>query len=392
MDYFWKNKGWENADPHLKKLASMPFQRPFPSLPKEEGLYIIRGPRQVGKSSWLKTILSHYAKRHDCFYLSCENIPDHKELAEILKSVRHCHVVLLDEVNFVEGWDRAIKHEIDQGHTHILVITGSHSYDLRRGADRMPGRFGAGNELHLLPMDFEEFEASRMQAGWASKDRVSEIEAYFRVGGFPAAILEGGQSGKKPVKAMQTYLRWLLGDVVRLGKDEIFLKEVLIQVSKTLQTPMSLQTLGKKTSIGSHNTVQEYISVLESCFALRTLFAIDLDSGSFRFRKDKKFYFTDPLIYWIALDIAGDAEPKNAFEKLSEMVANEALTRKYKRVGYFHSKKGEIDFVRGKKWALEVKWAPSPSNLSAAYKDLPFGEKIVWTHGNFLKEFPQEQA
>ncbi len=389
MQDFWLNPGWEKEDLHLKKVALMPFQRKFPSIPTKDGFYVIRGPRQVGKSSWLKAILSHHAKDSECFYLSCENVADYKELAEILKAVRHCRVVLLDEVNFVDGWDRAVKHEIDGGHSKILIVTGSHSFDLRLGADRMPGRFGEGGEVELLPMGFEEFEIARKQAGWHQGNRLAELEAFFRVGGFPTAVQEGGKEAKKPKKAMATYLRWLVGDAVKLGKDESYLKEILIQLAITLQTPVSHQTLAKKTRIGSHNTVQQYIAVLESCFAVRTLFAVDLDSGAFRFRKDKKFYFTDPLLYWVALDLAGESTPKTVVEKLAEMAANESLARRYKRFGYFSSAKGEIDFISGKKWALEVKWAAVPSNLSKAYKDLPFGEKIVWSQTNFLKEFPK---
>jgi predicted AAA+ superfamily ATPase len=56
MDIFWEKEGWEEEDPHLKKMKSMPFHRPFPFIPEKPGLYIIRGPRQIGKSSWLKTV------------------------------------------------------------------------------------------------------------------------------------------------------------------------------------------------------------------------------------------------------------------------------------------------------------------------------------------------
>ena len=78
---FWKNRDWEKEDPHLKSLDSMPFQRPFPFVPElnnEKGLYIIRGPRQVGKTSWLKKILSEHAKKGaDCYYISCEEIENY---------------------------------------------------------------------------------------------------------------------------------------------------------------------------------------------------------------------------------------------------------------------------------------------------------------------------
>lgn len=389
MQYFWEIPDWEIDDRHLKKLREMPFQRPAPFIPNGVGLYIVRGPRQIGKSSWLKTVLSYYAKRERCFYLSCENVSGSQELSEILKSIRDRKVVLLDEVNFVENWDRAIKHEVDSGHTNILMVTGSHSHDLRKGADRMPGRFDAGGEFQLLPMNFEEFEIARRQAKWDSKDRLTELQTYFRVGGFPTAIAEAGPTGRKPARAIDTTLKWLIGDATRLGKQETYLREILAQLAICIQTPLSLQTLAKKTSIGSHNTIQEYLAILESCFALRQLHAIDIDTGAYRFRKDRKFYFSDPLFYLMAIEISGMGIPENYDSIIAELVANEALMRRFPKLGYWIGKQGEVDFIVPKLWAIEVKWSPVASNLSKAYLNLVLPEKIVWTHSNFLREWPR---
>ena len=387
MDFFWEKADWQNSDPHLIKVAKMPFQRQIPFIPKQKGLYIIRGPRQIGKSSWLKEILNHYVPHEKCFYLSCENVQDNQELAEILRSVRNCKIVLLDEINFVEKWDRAIKYEVDSGHTHILVITGSHAHDLKKGADQMPGRFEGGGEFFLLPMLFDEFCEVRKQAGWTHSNRIDEIRSFFRTGGFPAAVAEGGPSGKYPIHAMNTYWKWLLGDLIRLGKQELFLTELMIQFALCMQTPLSLQTLAKKTTIGSHNTVGEYVSILESCFALKQLHSIDLNTGSYRFKKDRKFYFTDPLLFWIAMNLAGKKKFDPFEEKLAEMVAHEQLSRENNRFGYHSNGKGEVDFIFPREWAIEVKWSSIASNLSKTYLDLRIPKKQVWTHSNFL-EFP----
>lgn len=388
MDKFWENSDWEASDKHLTKLNSMPFKRTWPFIPKENGLYIIRGPRQIGKSSWLKAVLSYYCRSKTCYYLSCENIVDHKELAEILKSLRNCKVILLDEINFVKDWSRAIKHEVDTRNDCIIMLTGSHSYDLKLGADRMPGRFDGGGEFFLLPMTFSEFENARASAFWKKENILEELSLFFKIGGFPTAVAEAGASGVKPVKAMNTYYSWLAGDIVKLGKNETYFKELLVQLAVCLQTPISFQTLAKKTSISSHNTVKEYIDVLEACFALKTLYCIDENSGAYRFRKDKKFYFTDPIIYQLAYEISGFKIPENFEEKLAEMTAHEELSRIYKKFGYISSKQGEVDFISPKNWAVEVKWSNIVSNLSKTYKNLNIANKIVWTKNNFLKELP----
>lgn len=75
MYNFWEKKDWETEDKHLKALKSLPFNRKFNSLPKGPGLFVIRGPRQIGKSSWLKKMLLE-ANPKEAFYLSCENISE----------------------------------------------------------------------------------------------------------------------------------------------------------------------------------------------------------------------------------------------------------------------------------------------------------------------------
>lgn len=390
MDEFWRTPGWEEGDKHLSALKRAPFVRPFPFLlPMQDGLYFLRGPRQIGKTSCLKTLLSEAVKQgQSVFFLSCENVRDQQDLAEILKSVRYCRYVFLDEVNFVSGWDRAVKHAVDSGKTQILILTGSHAADIRRGLDQMPGRWGAGKEWRLLPMDLEEFCRMRSMARWPVITRLEELRLYFRVGGFPLALQESGETGREPLQTRKIYQRWLSGDIQKLGKQEIYLRELMGQIARTMTVPISLQSLAAKTQMGSHHTAQEYVGILEDCFALKTLYFLNPDEDVFHFRKNKKFYFRDPLIYWLALSWSGQKAPAAAEERLAEMVAHEAISSRYQRMGYYQTAGGEIDFIGGYDWAIEVKWGPIPLNLSSTFKQYRSPLRIVWTHSNFLKEWP----
>lgn len=388
MRHFWENKDWTLSDKHLQALENMPFQRKFPFIPEKKGFYIIRGPRQVGKSSWLKTILAHHLKTKPataCYYLSCEIIQSYEQLLEVLRAQSSTEVILLDEVTFVPQWDRAIKHAIDSGWTKLLVVTGSNSNDLRKGADRMPGRHDHGGEFELLPMDFSEFQAMRAQAGWSKKNRVEELEDYFRIGGFPGAVAEAQNQSVVPQKTLSIYGKWLVGDFLKLNKQESYVRELVGQLGLTMTSKISLQKISQRTQMGSHHTAQEYLSVLEDCFALQTLYAMDPNTGAFQFRKEKKFYFRDPLIYWLALDWLGMRPQKNSFEVIAEMVAAEHLKRIRPRFGYFHSAKGEIDFYKTDDFAIECKWAPDVQNLSQAYLKLIIPHKKVWFQKNFLE-------
>ena len=185
MQNFWEIEGWENEDHHLSRIKKLPFQRPFPSVSWGEGLFSIRGPRQIGKTCWIKSILLEKTRQEakNCFYLSCENLRDHQDLAELLKSVRNRSWIFLDEITFVKDWARAVKHEADAGYVKTLVVTGSDAHDLRQGQERMPGRLRRSAELELLPMSFLEFQAMRRIASWPKLFREEELELFFRIGG-----------------------------------------------------------------------------------------------------------------------------------------------------------------------------------------------------------------
>jgi len=177
-----------------------------------------------------------------------------------------------------------------------------------------------------------------------------------------------------------------MGDVLKLGRQEIFMKEVMGQIVKTMTSPISLQTLARKTQLMSYHTVQDYLSILEHAFSLRTIYAYNPETDSFHFRKEKKFYFTDPIIFWASIDLLDMKTPDNHEEQLAEMIAAEWILRKYKRVGYYSSREGEVDFISKRDWALEIKWAPFATNLSKAYKKLILQNKKVWIQGNFFSD------
>lgn len=395
MEIFWEKAGWQDRDKHLDALRRSPFVRPFPqiSFSNKPALFIIRGPRQIGKSSWLKSILSEYPAPKQAFYLSCENIVSFHELSALLASLRKSRdLILLDEVSFVKDWTRSIKHEIDSGYGGTIIVTGSHAGDLRTGADQLPGRFGGGRELQLLPMSFDEFCSARVQAGWPTLPRLELLRHFFRVGGMPSSVAEGGPDGSSPAVAMDTYRRWIVGDALKARKNEAFLSGLLAELVTSMGSSVSLQTLAKKTEIASHHTVMEYIQFLEDCFALRTAYAIDPDTGAFRFRFQKKFYFTDPLLYWIALNLGGLPMRDDWEAVVAEMVGYEALARRAQqrseKFGFFTSRRGEVDYFAPKRWAIELKWSPVAHNISPAYFSLSVPEKFVWTQESFLNDWP----
>lgn len=189
-------------------------------------------------------------------------------------------------------------------------------------------------------------------------------------------------------KSKEIYRKWIVGDVVRAGKNEQYLREIMGQIALTTGSSISLQKLAQKTQVGSHHTILDYVNILQDSFALKTLYAIDPNNESFRFKKAKKFYFADPLIFWIALEWSGFSEPSEVNSLIAEQIAGTELLSRYKRIGYLSTRNGEIDFCKPKRWAIEVKWSKAARNISKAFLKSKLPEKIVWTKSNFLNEFP----
>jgi len=395
MEHFWEKPGWQEKDKHLVALGRMPFRRPFPKISLKKGFYTLRGPRQIGKSSWLKTMLYNSCKKygaHKVFFNSCENISDYKELNEILKIYQKRQFLFLDEITFIKDWYRPVKHLIDSGYNGVIAVTGSTLVDLRKGADRLPGREGEGLDFKLLPMDFEEFLKAWGDAGFEKISRLDALEKYLKIGGFPIALAEAKSNSTKILKTEKIIEKWIIGDILKFGYQEAYAKDLMSQIAQTMTTPLSANKLSSRTQIGSHHTVNQYISLLEDLFAIRTLYSIDPDTGAFRFKKEKKYYFTDPVLVRISMKWLGLSINDIENSILAEMVVHEFLRRRFEHLGFLSSKKmGEVDFYAYKKWAIELKWSTDIKNLSKLYKDLVLPFKRVWTQENIFKDLPGEK-
>ena len=68
--------------------------------------------------------------------------------------------VQYDEISRIKDWQRAIKSMKDSGElaNSCLVLTGSHTLDIKHGIELLPGRTGKfGKDLMLLPLSFSEY-------------------------------------------------------------------------------------------------------------------------------------------------------------------------------------------------------------------------------------------
>ncbi|MGK5084530.1 ATP-binding protein [Bdellovibrionota bacterium FG-1] len=375
-------ESWASNDRHLLDLANSNFHWQWPRFSEllerlsseRGGVHILRGPRQVGKTTFLKSIITTFL-RQDNFtevptaLIQGDWIEDYRELDQVLRSwlesvKKKKGIVLIDEVTYIREWQRAVKGWIDEGlggKVHFL-ITGSNSFDLRRHAELLPGRRGCGLDLELLPMSFFDFyQWVAPSAGLLGRPDAA-FELYLKIGGFPHAAREFLDHGIT-TEAQSTYLNWIRGDVLKSGKNDALLRELFSAILQTATTPVGLDDLREKSSFGSHNTVRDYLDLANDLYILTEYPLITPGKWTLSARKNRKYYFRDPLISWIARNWSDAPISEERFRAFGfEGVMAEWVARKGQKTGYLRDRhQHEVDFV-SRTLAIEVK-SGSPHSL-----------------------------
>jgi len=325
---------------------------------EKDAIYTLRGPRQVGKTTLLKkmikNLLKNGVKPQSIFYysLDLERRPEDilrifqqfLEFSNVYKIPRR--YIFLDEITLIKDWQYALKKIIDLGwgEKTSFLLTGSSTVDLRKGAERLPGRRGKVYQPDkvLLPMSFREFCDSQRfslslpfshinlrEFALHSPEVYKKISpfrifypelqpffnSYLRTGGFPLAVESLSFSGKVTPDILETYFSVIISDFEKLGKNRVTLNQIIRRLYFTYTTPISWQSLEKGVDVASYNTTREYTELLADSFLVAVLYFLDRKNRQASNKKNKKFYATDPLIYRLftslASPVAGEAMIEN---------------------------------------------------------------------------------
>src|SRR5579875_3084313 len=115
---WWRDAAWRNQDPHLRALEDQPVRLPADFVADidlaEPAVSVLRGPRQVGKSTDLKLLVDRALDegwdKRSVIYLALDLLED-QPMAEFARSVRRAKelsgaqnaLLLLDEVTAVQN-------------------------------------------------------------------------------------------------------------------------------------------------------------------------------------------------------------------------------------------------------------------------------------------------
>lgn len=314
-------------------------------------VYSLRGPRQVGKTTLLKLevkrLLAAAVPRWNVMYYSFDLGGDPADIVGVLdeyaaragRAAEGRRFVFLDEISAVRDWQRAIKLLKDMGRLegHTVVVTGSHSMDVRRGAESMPGRRGTTSnddplDKVLRPMSFGEFvrardseiakrlsdlgladgggrarlarEVASGDAGAALADLSAykgdldgHLDAYLRTGGMPAVVDEYQRTMRIERATYEAYLGGAERDLARSGKNVSKISRLVPNILSSTGSCVSWSSLRRDTGIESPHTVEGCIEALDDTFALHVLYRYNSAADGPKFDSPKKLYMQDPFFF-----------------------------------------------------------------------------------------------
>ena len=317
-----------DRDPQLRSLAALPFVH-IPALldrlpSKEPGIYTLGGGRQVGKTTLLKQYMARLmttgVEPAEIAFFSGELIDDHHALIRLLSDEIQemsgpLHYIIVDEVSYIREWDRAVKYLADAGilQNTVLVLTGSDLSFIQEARMRFPGRRGGADQadFHLAPLSFREtlvlkksvpelaalLEPVGLVSPQTMQELFAEFNRYLIHGGYLTAINDLAKYNTIRPATLATYHEWIRGDVLKRGKREQYLREILGAIVKRYGSQISWNSLAQDLSIDHPKTVADYIELLTTMDAVFIQPAILEDKLVAAPKKPKKVMFVDPFIF-----------------------------------------------------------------------------------------------
>lgn len=317
-----------------------------------EFIKVITGVRRSGKSTLLLMfkdyLVHHHVKEKNIIHINFESamyddIKNYKDLYQyIQKRIGKDKVyLLLDEVQNVEAWEKAINFfkvdfDID------IYITGSNAYLLSSELSTLlSGRY---IEIKMYPLSFKEYLVFNQYDNQNIEDKFYE---YLRYGGLPAITLI-----KNNDELVLSYLNDIYNTIVKKDiidrnniKDSALLENIIKYLVTNIGSPVSANKISdylnsnKIVEKSNHQTIDNYLNMLEKSFIMYKADRTDIRSKSL-LKTLGKYYISDTGIRNIILGFRNIDEG----HLLENVVYLELLRRGY-RVNIAKTNDYEVDFV-----------------------------------------------
>ena len=312
---------------------------------------ILAGIRRCGKSTILdmlrEDLLANGVRPEQIIerrYTSLDlgDLPAAKDMYQDIKADLNAagrNYLLLDEVQEIEGWEKAINSLLELGNTDIYV-TGSNSKLMSSEISTyLTGRYVT---IPVFPLFFEEYLTFKAGSSLSQKELLNE---YIRYGGFPIVAL-GTYDERTAYQIVEgIYHSVISNDIARrhsITNQELFnrvVRFIIENVGKNFSANSIVKFLKSEGRSLTVETIYNYLEWLEKAFVIYRCQRYDLQ-GKAVLKTQEKFYLADPALKYCMMGF----NPKSIASMLENIVYFELRRRGYDvYVGKNETK--EIDFV-----------------------------------------------
>jgi uncharacterized protein len=400
---------WARLDPPLRQAAALGIDyrpRVLEGV-RSGGLYIVRGPRRVGKSVALKRFAADLLARPEVhpaqvIYMSLDDF-DARTLRRALSLARTLTAAadtaaadtrgaadagagagrywLIDEVTAVPEWPAIIKSARDDTPFAFdtVVLTGSSAHGLDEARRALgAGRVGPATDPFrlLLPMTFRDYLTvtgrdlpevpvlgATLRQDEVTTTALRELtflvddldlawQDYCEVGGFPRAVAEHRRDGYVSASFATDVLDWLAPDVTPGDPPESVLR-LLSTLTARMTSPLNVRATAEAAGL-SRERLATRLNRLQTTFATLACPQLD-DMGQPISGAQSKVYPLDPLLAHLP-QLVEPAFPVPAMSAVSEAVLAATMARAVdamqpgrllegRAVGYARTGGGEVDLA-----------------------------------------------
>lgn len=271
---------------------------------------VITGMRRCGKSSLLLMFMDKLAeqgvKKENITYINFESLKyseynEYKKLYQLLATriaAGKMNYILLDEIQQVESWEKAINSLlVDYPDEIDIYITGSNAHLLSSElATLLSGRYV---EIKMLPLSFKEyllFDEGRPEDDKLSVDE--KFQDYLRYGSLPVLFDHKKSDSIFNDLLLGIYNTVLLKDVIQRNKinDTVLLDNVvhfaLDNIGKIMSSKKISDYLSSDKKKTTHVTILNYIEMLEKAYIFYPVRRYDIKGKSY-LKTLEKHYVVD---------------------------------------------------------------------------------------------------
>jgi predicted AAA+ superfamily ATPase len=338
LNPWWRDpRGWSAKDPDLRSAAQSGLDyRPGAMADLEPGgLYLLRGPRRVGKTVTMKQAIQDLLARNVPPLAIVRLAADGWEAKNLRTAIQNAPLAplppgvarwwFIDEVSAVTGdWAAEIKwlrDNLAEFAEAVVVLTGSSAQSLTRGAGTLAGRRGKVDRTDrtLMPMGFRAFasiwhpaltdlpvlllseihspsgaDAYTAASMWLA-DLLPIWEAYLHYGGFPAAVAAAKAAHPIPKWFVDTLFDVVHKDAFASSNlDETQTAQLVERVWASMTTPLNQSSIGADIGV-HHDVVGRHLDSLRDAYLLWSVQQLDHEWIGLPRAMDK-VYPVDPLI------------------------------------------------------------------------------------------------